>query len=305
MSEENALEYLTNNSYYYKVTAYKHNFPRNSNGCYINLDFAHLVDIAIIDMYLRYLLIQLSLDIEHILKTKVIQFITEDPGENGYTIIEEYNNFEMNNFLTNSQNKIENYIHVKDKIFKEVKNKRDYNYDTYTKGNFTIWKLIEMMSYGQLTSFIRFYVEKGKYKSKQLETANKFLHFSKNIRDSAAHSRPLLLNIVEINQIQKYKSNHNQNRGQAQKELKQYVETNLLKKRKSSELLTNFRIHDLCSLIYLHDNYVKGKFVRNSRKRELFKIYKRALYRKQFYKDIHQFDDLMKLIYSCIRKYRS
>lgn len=304
MSEDKAFEYLNNNSYYYKVTAYKHNFPKNNLGYYINLDFGHLVDIAIIDMHLRYLLIQLSLDIEHSLKTKLINFITEDVGENGYSILEEYNDFELKNFLKKPGNTIANYVHVKDKIFKVVKNKRDYNYETYIKGDFPVWKLVEMMSYGQLASFIRFYVEKGKYKSTQLEIAKKYLYFSKNIRDSAAHSRPLLLNIVEINQISKTSGNHNTNKGQAQKELKIYVENHLMKRKRSTELLTNFRIHDLCSLIYLHDTYVGGKFVRKVRKKELFKIYKRALYRKGLYSDIPQFNDFMKLIYSCIRKYK-
>lgn len=304
-TEIEALEYLANNSYYYKIAAYKHNFPKNTEGLYINLDFAHLKDIAIIDMHLRYLLIKLSLDIEHALKTKIIRFITEDPGENGFSIIEEYNDYEYERFVSNTDNNKDDYIHVKDKIFKEVKNKRDYNYDTYTRGNFPIWKLIEMMSYGQLSSFIKFYVEKGKYKSKQFVIANKFLHYSKNVRDSAAHSRPLLLNIVEVDQFKKIYTDHHKKKSQAQPELKRYVETSLLKRKRSSELITNFRIHDLCCLIYLHDEYVKGKFVRKARKRELFNVYKRALYKRNLYQEINQFDDILKLFYGIIRKYKS
>lgn len=304
MTEEKALAYLAENSYYYKVTAYKHNFYRNSDGTYRNLDFAHLVDIAIIDMYLRYALIQLSLDIEHTLKAKLINFITEDHGEDGYSIIEEFNAFERRSFLEKEYNKPEQYIHVKDKIFKEVKNKRDYNYDTYNKGNFPIWKLIEMMSYGQLSSFIKFYVETGKFKSKQLEVAKDFLHYSKNIRDSAAHSRPLLLNIIKLDQIEASNAKHHQKKGHVKQELKEYVKTPLLKHKRSAHLLTNFRIHDLCTLIYLHDTYVKGKYIRKSRKNELFKIYKRALYRGAYYTENTQFTDFMTLMYACIRKYR-
>lgn len=304
MTEEKALAYLSENSYYYKVTAYKHNFHRDFDGTYRNLDFAHLVDIAIIDMYLRYTLIQLSLDIEHTLKTKLIHFITENPGEDGYSIIEEFNTFERKSFLKKEYNKPEKYIHVKDKIFKEVKNKRDYNYDTYTKGNFPIWKLIEMMSYGQLSSFIKFYVETGKFKSKQLEVAKNFLHYSKNIRDSAAHNRPILLNVIQLNQIEASNAKHHQKKGQVKQELKEYVKTPLLKHKCSANILTNFRIHDLCTLIYLHDTYVKGKYIRKARKNELFKIYKRALYRRSYYKENPQFTEFMTLMYACIRKYR-
>ncbi|NSL52920.1 Abi family protein, partial [Calidifontibacillus erzurumensis] len=227
-----------------------------------------------------------------------------DSGENGFSIIDDYNEYELKRFVSIIDNKVEDYIHVKDKIFKEVKNKRDYNYDTYTRGKFPIWKLIEMMSYGQLSSFIKFYVDEGKYKSKQLDIAYKFLHYSKNIRDSAAHSRPLLLNVVEVDQFNKIYTSHNQKKSQAHRDLKRYVETEMLKRKKSSELITNFRIHDLCCLIYLHDEYVKGKFVRKVRKRELFDVYKRALYRRNMYSGIDQFNDILKLFYGLIRKYR-
>lgn len=290
VKETDAIEYLQQNSYYYKVTAYRYNFPKDSSGRYMDLDFGQLKDMAIIDMHLRYLLIKLSLDIEHSLKTLILQYITEDPGEDGYSIIEEYNTYEFERYSGNT----DEYIHVKDKIFKEVKNKRDYNYESYTKGQFPIWKLIEMMSYGQLASFIRFYAEMGKHKSKSLSVAKDFLYFSKNIRDAAAHSRPLLLDIITENKFR------------PRTELNSYVhQSGILKKKKCTQLLTNYRIHDLCSLIFLHDTYVKGKYARKVRKRELFKVYKRALYKNKMYRNNEQFDDVMIMLFGIIKKYNA
>src|SRR5699024_6092128 len=69
-SEDEAKKYLSGNSYYYKVTAYRKNFPKNRENKYQNVDFSTLKDLATIDMHLRYLLIKLSLDIEHAIKTK-------------------------------------------------------------------------------------------------------------------------------------------------------------------------------------------------------------------------------------------
>lgn len=287
MTEADSMEYLRRNSYYYKVTAYRYNFSKDSNGKYINLDFCQLRDLAIIDMHLRYLLIKLSLDIEHSLKTLIIQYITEDPGEDGYSIIDEYNIYERNRYI-GDENK---YVHVKDKIIKEVRHERDYNYDSYIKGKFPIWKLIEMMSYGQLASFIRFYSEEGKYKSKSLSIAKDYLYYSKNIRDAAAHSRPLLLDITKENDFI------------PRIELNQYVQTKFLKKKRSTALLTNYRIHDLCSLIFLHDTYVKGKHVRKIRKKELLSTYKRALYKQELYHMNDQFNEAMFMLFGVIKKY--
>ena len=61
MSEADALNVLRKNTYFYKVTAYRKNFSKTGSK-YLNLDFAFLADLAIIDMRLRYLLPEMSLD---------------------------------------------------------------------------------------------------------------------------------------------------------------------------------------------------------------------------------------------------
>ncbi|MHA5077918.1 Abi family protein [Bacillus anthracis] len=193
INESDAKNYLIENSYYYKLTAYRKNFSKNKAQKYQNLDFANLTDLAVIDMHLRYLLIKLSLDIEHSIKTKLMNLITNS-DEDGYSIIEEYNSYQLNKIADKG-----NFVHVSDKILKDSENKKGYHRDLYEKyqKNPNIWVLIELMSYGQLSSFIKFYVEKGKFGRNDLKHASDVMHFSKNIRDSAAHSRPILLNIVE------------------------------------------------------------------------------------------------------------
>lgn len=193
------------------------------------------------------------------------------------------------------------YVSVKDKILKDVKNKRDYNYDLYVKNKdrLSVWILLEMMSYGQLASFIKFYVETNRHKSTQLKKASQFLHFSKNARDSAAHSRPILLNITEDNQLGGYKEDK-----QAKIQLKDFLIQSGVNKRTAARLLTNFKIHDLCTLLFLHNNYIKGTLARKSRKKEMVRIYKRSLYKKHIYSTDLNFDEITNLFYCLIKNYR-
>ena len=69
MSESAAADYLENHNNYFKLASYRKNFPKHPGGVkvgqYISLDFGQLVDLAIVDMELRYTLLHLALDVEH------------------------------------------------------------------------------------------------------------------------------------------------------------------------------------------------------------------------------------------------
>ena len=78
MSKEEAREYLQNNTYYFKLKSYEKSFEYNvSKNQYINLEFAYLVELSKLDMYLRELIIRISLHTEHFLKVKLIDDLTK------------------------------------------------------------------------------------------------------------------------------------------------------------------------------------------------------------------------------------
>lgn len=80
ISEESAEKYLHDNNNYYSLTSYNNNFEKYMiDGVFVNkyidLDFAYLKDLAIIDHRVRLLLFKMIIDIEHYLKKLVVTTI--------------------------------------------------------------------------------------------------------------------------------------------------------------------------------------------------------------------------------------
>lgn len=309
-SEAIAKDILENRTYYYKVTAFRKNFKKDNNK-YKNVDFGLLNDLATIDMHFRYLFLKLSLDIEHNVKALLIKLITES-DEDGYKIVEEYKNFEIESYRKNlskpekgfSQEEIEkklsNYKTIDKKLMESYKSPRDYSYDLINKrkNKPSIWVLIELMSYGQLYFFINFYVESKKFKYRELSLAKSLLLDSKNIRDSAAHSRPILFNIVGPNE---FLIPYN-------KRPKLQVKNYLTQKCKLNDSLVdvkirNLKIHDISALLYLHDHYVNGEIARIERKKELVNLLKRCRRKQDYYDNQSEFGNVFYMFLKIIKNY--
>lgn len=77
MDEDSAKQYLKYNNNYYKLTSFRKNYDKHpggeNKGKYIRLEFAYLVDMSIIDMRLRYRVVEMALDIEHHTKLQLLR----------------------------------------------------------------------------------------------------------------------------------------------------------------------------------------------------------------------------------------
>ena len=81
MSEDDARTFLRENTYYYKLKSYRHNYRRGDDGKF-SCDFAHLVELSRMDIALSRLCLDHCLAIEHALKVWLNAQLMEenDPG---------------------------------------------------------------------------------------------------------------------------------------------------------------------------------------------------------------------------------
>ena len=93
-SEEEAISYLANRTYFFKLYAYRTLFERRTggerDGQYVSLDFGHLRLLSSLDRSLRYVLLPMTLDVEHFARVKLVREVTEREGEDGYSVVFDY-----------------------------------------------------------------------------------------------------------------------------------------------------------------------------------------------------------------------
>lgn len=90
MTEEDAASYLENNTYYFKIKSYAKNYAKyqygDSVGNYVNLEFAYLKDLSIIDMHLRHFILKTAANIEHAMKVRFLRDFNNSTDD-GYTLV--------------------------------------------------------------------------------------------------------------------------------------------------------------------------------------------------------------------------
>lgn len=176
ISKEEARKYLQCNTYYFKLKSYEKSFEYNvSKNQYINLEFAYLVELAKLDMYLRELIIRISLHTEHFLKVKLMDDLTKNEKEDGYHIVREL--FSKYPFMVD---------HINQKKYNSACADLIHKYEN----NWAAWNLIEVLSFGDFIKLYELYY--SLYPEQVNEVVSDLIWPLKFIRNASAHNNCLL-----------------------------------------------------------------------------------------------------------------
>lgn len=235
VSERDAKIFLQNNNYYMKLASYRANYDkRKSNGKYINLDFAYLQELSTVDMHLRYLIIQMCLDVEHALKTRLLKDIEDNVDEDGYDIIRR--------FITKYERSTQNIQKHKSSEYCRELIEKYYPY-------FPAWVFVELISFGDLVKLYEYYTERypGRLKDSEL------LYAVRDLRNAAAHSNCL------INKLQKG------NNKPSVKIIKFVSGIDGIGASMRKTKLSNKCLYDFVSLLYVYKEFVNADIVKERR----------------------------------------
>ncbi len=232
ISEEEAKIFLNNNNYYMKLASYRANYVKcqsgEREGKYQNLDFAYLKELSTLDMYLRYMIMEMALDIEHAIKVKIIRDVADNPEEDGYNIMKKF--LEKNNNIN---------------ILKKIKSHKSGEYckDLIEKyyPYFPVWVFVELISFGDLLYFTSFY--ENEYNIKIIN--NTFMNIVRDLRNASAHSNCILNKMTE--RIDSTK--------QINSEISEFVKrmSDVSKQSRKNNLNYKFTYNFIC-LLYVYDS---------------------------------------------------
>lgn len=244
-----AVNFLTNNSYFYKLKAYCKNYDKKvSDDTYINLEFAYLKELSTLDLHFRRLCIRLTLDIEHTLKTKFIKDFNNNQNCDGYQIVIDFLNIE-----TGLNNKLITYnptgYVAKDSILGK------YGMDL------AIWNFIEIIEFGNFIKFCNFYY--NQFPDTVYSDIKNMLWSVKCIRNSSAHNNCLLHNL-KPNSYSTFRKNN-------------YITNILYRNLGMSRVAIDKKmsipsIHDFIILLIVYKKICKSKYMIDALYKDLHKL---------------------------------
>lgn len=279
VTEEEAIEFLKNNNYLFKIKAYGKNYSKYRNdypdkskiGKYCDLDFAYLIELSTIDMYLREKILKLSLNIEHYLKVQLLKDVTNNTEEDGYKTVE--------NFLSGVRPDLEEIIIAKssNSYCKEL---------IYHRNKFSIWDMVEVLSFGDFIELYTYYYSFYPCSTKNMSNNLKSVQW---LRNAAAHNNCIINHLGQeycVDKINKsVLSSISKIPGLSQK--------TCLKK------MSNRPVHDFIVTLYVFNKVVSSNGVKYHTMKEIKELFDDRLIKN---KDYFKNNLLIKTNYDFVKK---
>lgn len=181
-SEEEASVFLAKHNYFFRLKQYADFGEKTRSGKFINVDFGQMVELSTVDMFLRKLILKMTLDFEHYLKVKIINDSQENPSDDGYAVVESF--LETHNRVRHLIENLNNSLNF-------------YNRQVFEKYKETpsVWSIVEMLGF---SDFIDFYAHYYQYFHLKCEYTP---HFDsvRRLRNAAAHNTCMISNLKPQN----------------------------------------------------------------------------------------------------------
>ena len=235
-SEDEAAEYLSDRTYYYKLAAYRVLFDKrvggSRDGQYVGLDFGNLRELASLDRKLRYALLPLTLDVEHAARTKLMRIASEREGEDGADTVNAY--VGSLNHANRRRRLGELAALSSDAYCGALVDKYDLE-----AGEMPLWVLLELLSFG---SFIDLYLFcAGRWGMDDMLDEHYMLRQAKFVRNACAHSSNVINGFVGAGAAVATNAS-----------VSQAVAAAGVSRRARSARMRNPRIKQIVTLLYLH-----------------------------------------------------
>ena len=175
ISIEDSITHLKDKTYLFRLKCYLNNYEKKDER--YNLDFSELIEISTLDFHLRKLILSITIDIEHIIRVRLMNLYDNNQINNV--------NEQINGFIKNGNIDI---------LKMEDINHLDYKYYLYKKyeNKWELWALAEILSFGSLIKLIQLLKVK-------IRPFNNYYFPIKKLRNAVAHNSLLLCNLKNTN----------------------------------------------------------------------------------------------------------
>lgn len=252
-SKEEAKKFLKYNNYYFKLKSYARNYNINlQTKRYYNLDFAYLVELSKLDMYIRKIILELSLDVEHYLKVRLMNDLSDNPKEDGYNIVRLFLQFHPNAEV-DIKSKANKYSFCSDLAEKHLNEDNELN-------ELAVWNIVELISFGNFIELYELY-----YQTYPSFNYSDYLKPIKFIRNAAAHNNCILSTLRKPNSLKKFSKTK-----KLANILGKIPEFRELDSRDA--MMKNPVIHDFVTLLFVYNDIMKVSETKKVRNRKMEEI---------------------------------
>lgn len=252
-SVEDAKKFLKYNNYYFKLKSYARNYNINvQTKKYYNLDFAYLVELSKLDMYIRKIILELCLDVEHYLKVRLMNDLSNNSEEDGYNIVKIFLEFHPN-AEADIQSKADKYSFCSDLAEKHL---NQYKEPT----ELALWNIVELLSFGNFMELYELY-----YQTYPSFNYSDYLKSIKFIRNAAAHNNCILSTLRKPHSVKKFSKTK-----KLANILGKIPEFKELDNRDG--MMKNPVIHDFVTLLFVYNDVMKVSATKNIRNKKMEEI---------------------------------